>query len=111
MQISKQMQGPVTVLALDGQLDSRTAGQVHRELGELLPERGPVLLDLTRTTYLSSAGLRVLLLVHRQAATSGGHLLLAGARPDVRDVMAATGFLDFFTMFDTTPEGITALGG
>src|SRR5438093_13076958 len=111
MEIEKHMLGAVTVIALDGELDSRTAPRVHEQLDSLVPERGLVLIDLSCMSYMSSAGLRVLLLVYRQAQRNGARLALACAPPDVRDIMSATGFLDFFTVADTVEAGVAALGG
>lgn len=54
------------------------------------------MLDLGEMTYLSSAGLRVLLLAYRRAQESGARIVLVDLPPDVREVMSATGFLDFF---------------
>jgi anti-sigma B factor antagonist len=110
MEIEKYMRGGVTVLALDGELDSSTASDVRERLGELVPGEGRVLLDLSRTTYMSSAGLRVLLLLYRQVRASGVRLALAGITDDVTEVMAATGFLAFFTVAGTVEDGVAALG-
>ncbi len=79
MEVAKHMQGAVTVIALDGELDSSTAPTVHQQLGDLVPPHGRVLIDLSRTSYMSSAGLRVLLLVYRQAQANGARLALACA--------------------------------
>lgn len=111
MEIEKYMRGGVTVLALDGDLDSSTSGDVRERLGELVPATGSVLLDLSRMTYMSSAGLRVLLLVYRQVRETGVRLALAAMTRDVTEVTAATGFLDFFTVADTVDDGVEALGG
>ena len=111
MEVEKHMQGAVTVIALHGELDSGTAPKVQGQIGDLVPEKGQVLIDLTRTSYMSSAGLRVLLLVYRQAQANGARLALACAPPDVRAVMSATGFLNFFTVTDSVAEGVAVLGG
>lgn len=109
MEIEKHMQGAVTVIALDGELNSGTAPKVHEQLGDLVPAHGLVLIDLSRTSYMSSAGLRVLLLVYRQAQLNGARLVLACAPTDVRAVMSATGFLTFFTVADSVADGVAAL--
>jgi anti-sigma B factor antagonist len=111
MEIEKHMQGAVTVITLDGELDSGTAPRVHEQLGELVPAHGAVLIDMSRVFYMSSAGLRVLLLVHRQAQRTNAKLALAGPPEDIRAVMAATGFLSFFTVVDTVQTGVATLGG
>jgi len=109
MQIAKYMRGSVTVVELDGELDSVTAPASREELAQLAGSGGPVLLDLSRMSYMSSAGLRVLLLVYRQAREAGAALALAGLPPMIREVMAATGFLDFFTVADSVEAALEDL--
>jgi|ERR1017187_2922714 anti-sigma B factor antagonist len=109
MQLEKHMEGEVTVIALAGSLDSGTAPDVREDLEQLVPGRTLVLLDLSRMSCMSGAGLRVLLLVCRQAERNGARLALAGVPADVRAVMTATGFLDFFAVADTVAAGVEAL--
>lgn len=111
MQITEYRHGTVTVVELAGELDSLTAPLSRDELVRLASTGDPVLLDLTRTTYMSSAGLRVLLLVYRQATGSGTPVVLVGLTQPIHDVMAATGFIDFFTITDTIDAGLDLLAG
>lgn len=108
MELKKQMLGDVTVITLDGSLDSGTAPSVHADLEQLLPENGSAVLDLRKMSYMSSAGLRVLLLVYRKARSTGRRIALAHVPPEVREVMSATGFLDFFTLTESVEEGADA---
>lgn len=94
-----------TVIGLTGELDGRSGPGVQRRLMELLPEDGRVLLDMSGVTYLSSAGLRVLLLLHRAA---GGRVVLAGVPPEIETVMAATGLLDLFPVAGSSVTGSAA---
>ena len=103
------MNGDVTVIALAGNLDSTTAPDLREHLGRLVAGRGPVLLDLSRMSCLSSAGLRVLVVICRQAERNGARLTLAGVPAEVRAVMAATGFLEFFAVADTVAAGVQAM--
>jgi anti-sigma B factor antagonist len=59
--------------------------------------------------YMSSAGLRMMLSMHRQASTNKGQLVLVGLSEDIKDTMSATGFLGFFTVQDTVEAGLAAL--
>lgn len=109
MELEKQMRGPVTVIALNGELDSTTAPRVQQGLDELVPVHGMVLLDLSRTTYMSSAGLRVLLLLYRQSQALGINVVLVGVSSDLAAVMRATGFLDFFRTADSVAAAVRLL--
>jgi anti-anti-sigma factor len=112
MQLTKQMHGDTTVITLDGSLDSGTAAAARADLEQLMPEQGSIVLDMSKMSYLSSAGLRVLLLLQRRAQATGARVALARLPDDVREVMAATGFLEFFAVRDTVevapePEPLT----
>jgi anti-sigma B factor antagonist len=109
MLVEKAMHGPVTVVSLVGDLDSATAAQVQTELTGLIPDDGRMLLDLGRISYISSAGLRVLLLLYRQARQRNMRLVLADVPADMREVMAATGFIDAFVVTDTVAAGVAEL--
>jgi anti-anti-sigma factor len=110
MELEKYMRGRVTVLALEGELDSTTAADARERISELVPSDGAALLDLGGMTYMSSAGLRVLLLVYRQVRECGVPLALSRINPDVAEVMTDTGFIDFFTVVDSIDAGVEALG-
>lgn len=109
MELEKYMVGQVTVLALEGDLDSATAADTRQRISELVPSDGAALLDLGGMTYISSAGLRVLLLVYRQVRECRVPMALARLNPDVTEVMTGTGFIDFFTVVDSVDAGVEAL--
>jgi anti-sigma B factor antagonist len=111
MELAKYMRGTVTVVELTGELDSTTGPSIREELLQLVAEGSRVLLDLNKVSYMSSAGLRVMLLIYRQAESSGTRVALVGIPVDVRAVMSATGFLRFFTVADSLDQGVEALEG
>jgi anti-sigma B factor antagonist len=111
MQIAEYTRGPVTIVELVGEFDSLSAPESREELVRLASSGEPVLLDLTKTSYMSSAGLRVLLLIYRQAVGSGTPVALVGIPKLIHDVMAATGFIDFFSVTDTVDDGLDLLVG
>jgi anti-sigma B factor antagonist len=98
-----------TVATLFGELDSRTAPIVQEKLLALLRPEGRVLLDMHGVTYISSAGLRALLVLYRQMAANNGQVALCGLIESIKDVMTVTGFLEFFSVYDSIPEGVAAL--
>jgi len=65
---------------------------------------------MSAISLLTSAGLRTLLLVHRQAANTGKPLALAAVPSGVQDVMEVTGFLDQFTLYPTEADAVRLLG-
>ena len=92
--------GQVTVAA-------RTAGQ--ERLAELVPSGGRVLVDLSAVPYMSSAGLRTMLLLYRNAQAVGTSVCLVGVSTELRQMMEATGFLGYFPVHDTVEDGLREL--
>jgi anti-sigma B factor antagonist len=94
----------VTVVALAGEITSVTSAELQQRILPLIGGTGTTLIDLTKVPYISSAGLRTLLLVHRRALREKTRIALVGLSEEVRFVMAATGFLDFFEIRGETSE-------
>ena len=109
MDIHVKMVEQVTVIALAGDIDGKTAPEVQeRILAEVLPA-AKILLDMSQVAYMSSAGLRVLLATHRQVTSHKVVLGLVGLSEEIEDTMSATGFLNFFTTYQTLEAGLAAL--
>jgi anti-sigma B factor antagonist len=100
----------VTTIELEGSIDGKTAPQVREDIRPALESTTLAILDLTKVGYLSSAGLRLLLLVYREFAAKNGKLVLVGVSEDIQSVMSHTGFLNFFTLAGTKGEAMETLG-
>jgi len=94
---------------LEGSLDGKTAPEVREQLKPFLAAHDKLILDLSKVDYLSSAGLRLLLLLYRELTARKGKLVLLGVSEDIRTVMSHTGFLNFFTLASSEAEAVLAL--
>ncbi len=109
MDINVTKQNEVTVVQVVGEIDGSTAPVAQEQILPAVQAGGKVLLDMSRLEFMSSAGLRMMLLLHRQATTSGGRVVLVGLSEEIQDTMSATGFLGYFTVVDTLEAGQKAL--
>jgi anti-anti-sigma factor len=110
MEIEIGETGGVTVFALDGRLDSATAPDLEQRL--LGPAGSPgaaLVVDCGRLAYVSSAGLRVLLMAAKAARGAGGRIALAALQPQVRQVFDISGFSSLFEIHDTAAAAADAL--
>ena len=82
-------------LTLEGRLDTVTAPQLQNTIDEYLGDAPDLVLDCKDLTYISSAGLRVLLMARK---TILGELTLKNVDPSVREVLEITGFVDILTI-------------
>jgi anti-sigma B factor antagonist len=104
----KAMQG-VTVVEMAGELTWASVPEAEPRILEAAQAGDRMILDLSRVSYMSSAGLRLLLVVYRTVADRGGRALLVGLSQDLADTMVHTGFLDFFAHRDTLEAGLAGL--
>jgi anti-sigma B factor antagonist len=110
MEITNKEQSGVVIATLVGDVDGKSAGPTQQQLLPLIPSQGKMLLDMSGVEYMSSAGLRMLLLVYRQVQSKGSKIALVGLNTDISDTMSATGFLDYFVLSESVSAGIEALG-
>jgi anti-sigma B factor antagonist len=82
---------------LAGRLDGFTSAAHEAELKALLAgEASSVTIDLSQLEYVSSAGLRVLLMTAKLAKAKGGAVVLASPTSVVLDVLKISGFDKIF---------------
>ena len=109
MEINLKKLQEIQVVELIGDVDASTAPEVQQQILPLAQPNSKLLLDMSQVPYMSSAGLRVLLSLYRQATAQDGKLVLVGLSEDLQDTMSVTGFLDFFTTDETVEAGLTQL--
>jgi len=99
----------IQVVTIVGEIDGSTAPQAQEQILGLVEPGAKIVLDMTGVTYMSSAGLRMLLVAYRTVTSKSGRVVLVGLSDELKDTMSVTGFLDFFTCRDTLEAGIAEL--
>ena len=97
MTISKVQNGNTLEIALGGRLDTLTAPELEAELNGSLEGADSLVLNFSKLDYISSAGLRVLLSVHKAMSAKGG-MKVVHVNEIVREVFDVTGFADILTI-------------
>lgn len=108
MDIKKETIGGITVMAPRGRVDSNSARELEEALLPLFDGGTPVLVDLDSMSYISSAGLRVLLLAARRSKATNLPLALSSMSKPVEEVFAISGFAKLFRIY---PDRAAALAG
>ena len=86
----------MVVLHTVGPVDTNTAAQLQEPLlGAAEGPTGGVALDLAELTYMSSAGLRVLLLAAKALKKRGERLRLVNVPPHTYNILNLAGFTSF----------------
>jgi anti-anti-sigma factor len=98
MELSNSVNKGWQVIHVVGQVDSKTVGDLRDYIDTQLVEGKPVALDVEGVPFMSSAGLRTLLTLHRRTHEMGVALALVGIASEIADTMKVTGFYDYFTI-------------
>lgn len=100
----------VRQVSLAGRLDSATSGDFEKDLHPLFAASGVrALLDFSSLDYISSAGLRVVLMTAKRARQAQGRLVLCGLQPHVREVFEISGFLKILSVADDQAAALSQL--
>jgi anti-anti-sigma factor len=105
---SSQGDGPaVTHLCWSGEIDISRVPELRDEIMALPTDR-PVVLDLSRVSYLDSSGLGMLVLLRKRLARCGVAVTLVDVQPHVRRIFDVTG-LDRAFHLESAPTETTAV--
>ncbi|MFC5406965.1 STAS domain-containing protein [Cohnella soli] len=96
-----------TVLRIEGRLDGNHAQAAEATFSALAGEgRSRFVFDFSDMTYISSAGLRVVLVAAKKVRSMQGRMICAGMTEQVRDVFEMSGFLSILETAETTEEAL-----
>jgi len=93
MELQEERQDKVSILSLAGRIDSSNAKTFEESLMSRLNALArPVLLDLSALQYISSAGLRVVLMAAKQQQARSCKFALCSPSPEILEVFEVSGF-------------------
>ena len=97
MTITKNQDGSKLTIQLDGRLDTGTAPQLDKDLKESLEGITVLIMDFEKLSYVSSAGLRVILSTQKKM-NKQGKMIIQNVNQTIMDVFEVTGFVDILTI-------------
>lgn len=100
MTIDKTYENGKIFLAVRGRLDTITAPRLQDILIPSIDEAKQIELDFTELSYMSSAGLRVLLMGQNTASEKGVLMTLSNVTEEIMEILEMTGFTDILNLKD-----------
>lgn len=99
--------GDSLVLAVKGRMDVTSSPKFEKECQTWLEQgQARIIADLSGLEYISSAGLRSILVVGKRLKAEGGGLSLCGLSGMVKDVVTVSGFATIFPIHDTVDKAL-----
>jgi len=112
MEIGEEQTGETLVIAPRGRVDSVSSSELERcVVARLDAGVRRLVIDLAGVDYVSSAGLRVLLVAAKRLKPPQGVLVLCGLGPSVRAVLELAGFMSLFAVEPAREQALARSSG
>jgi anti-anti-sigma factor len=96
MTVNETRSGDMITLHVEGRVDTNTSPDLQDRILKAFQKGNQLIMDFKEMEYISSAGLRALLLGHKTALSKGGSMKIINANDDVLEIFDDTGFTDIF---------------
>jgi anti-anti-sigma factor len=100
LQISVARQPGGTVMAVAGELDLASTGELEARLSQRDVADGDLVMDLSELSFIDASGLHALVTAHRGALQRGHRFSVARTSPPLERLLALTGARDLLGLTD-----------
>lgn len=110
MSIVASTEGGVFIVVAAGRLDTNTAPEAEALITDGIENgESKVVIDFSKTDYISSAGLRVILKTAKLLKPKNGAVALCNANEQIEEVLEISGFLGMISLYESLDEAISAV--
>ena len=110
MELSGERDGDVLVLTPEGRVDGSNSADFQSAVMERIDEGAEsILLDFSGISYISSAGLRAVLILAKKLNQVNGRFALCSMRESVQSVFEVSGFVKIIDVHPGRAEALTAM--
>lgn len=107
--IDVEQQGSIYVVNLEGRLDASTTPVVEKKMAKLLESVDKIAVDFTEISYLSSAGMRLLLSTTKKMQAKQGNIAYFGLNDEVLEIIKIAGFERILHLFKSKKDALKYL--
>jgi stage II sporulation protein AA (anti-sigma F factor antagonist) len=109
MEFQSRFENQIAVITIAGRLDGVTALECEKSMRELvIGDTNRIIIDFGNLDYISSAGLRSILLTAKLVNEKRGQLCLANVTGNVRSVFDMSGFSSMFKIADSVEQALAS---
>jgi anti-sigma B factor antagonist len=109
MDINQEPIGTVIILKLNGRLDTMNYALLEKEVNSLINNhQKDIILDCQALDYVSSSGLRVLMMALNQVKAIGGKFSICNLQPSIIKIFKISGFDRLFNIFPGRDEALAS---
>ena len=109
MALSKTNIGSAILLRPSGRLDHETSAEFEKDLVEAVRSCLVAVLDMSEVPYVSSVGLRAIMMAAKESKATKGSMAVAGLQPVVEEIFQISRFHFVVSIFPTVRDALTKL--
>ena len=110
MKLTEENVENCVVVSVSGRLDTTNYTQLDSKLNMLADEgKTRIILDCQEMDYISSTGLRILLVALKRLSATGGRFLLCGLQQGIREIFEISGFTRIFEIYQTREDAMKSI--
>ncbi len=110
MEVIKTKGNKAIIAGVKGRIDAVTAPAFEKMINEIMNEENiPLLIDFGELEYISSAGLRSILIISKSLKVKGLPVYFSRLQGNVKEVFNISGFGSIFKIFDNKEEAIKSI--
>ena len=87
-----EQSGSILTVKPEGRIDSKTSPILESDIQKYIDSTDNMIIDFTNVDYISSAGMRVLLALHKKLKKKGGTLKVINVKDAIYDIFKLVGF-------------------
>lgn len=107
MEIEINKEGVFDIVRPVGRIDTSSAKSFEDGLGKVADQAAKMIIAFDKIEYISSAGLRVILVYGKKMKAKNGYMALCGMNPKIEEVFQISGFSKILNIFGTVEEAIS----
>lgn len=108
--VTREKVGEIEIFHISGKLDVNTTSELEKNLQDAIHSGSTkLILDLKELEYISSAGIKVFLKVHKKLDSMKGDVVITSINKKIREIFSVSGLDNYFVLTDNENEAIKAL--
>lgn len=107
MELTEQKTPQCMIIGINGRLDTTNYSILEKKLMEMIDNQNDrILVECSKMDYVSSSGLRILLMALKKITISKGKFVLCGLQENIREIFEISGFTNIFEIYGTQEEAL-----
>ena len=107
MELTEQKTEKCIIVGIMGRLDTTNYSILEKRLMELIDQQEEkILMDCAKMDYVSSSGLRILLMTLKSISLKNGKFVLCNLQENIKEIFEISGFNSIFEIYPTQSEAL-----